>query len=106
MRALDLFSCIGCHAIGFSRAGIETIALCEVSPWRRARLAERFPGVPIHDDVRTMPIIATDIAIGGPPCQATSVAAAVHGKRTGRSLWPHMLAAVAECDCIVVEQPP
>lgn len=36
MKALDLFSCIGCHAIGFDRAGIRTVQFCEVDPWRRA----------------------------------------------------------------------
>jgi site-specific DNA-cytosine methylase len=30
MKSLDLFSCIGCHAIGFARAGIETKAMCEI----------------------------------------------------------------------------
>lgn len=106
MRSLDLFSCIGLHAVGFLRAGIETAAFCEANPWRRDRIAERFPGAIIHDDVRTIPTTAADIAIGGPPCQQTSVAAAVHGRRNGASLWPAMLGAVSGCDCVVVEQPP
>jgi DNA (cytosine-5)-methyltransferase 1 len=111
MRSLDLFSCLGCHAIGFQRAGIGTIALCESNPWRRDRLAEQFPGVPIHDDVRTYDPFATpqaDIVIGGPPCQATSKAAAIHGKRTGESLWHYMAKASVNSGAqwVVVEQPP
>lgn len=56
IRVLDFFSCIGCHAIGLGRVGsFETVAFCESNPWRRARLAERFPGIPIDEDVRNAP---------------------------------------------------
>lgn len=108
MRSLDLFSCIGCHALGFSRAGIETVAFCESKPWRRAALTERFPGIPIHDDARTFAGLPAEIIIGGPPCQRTSVAAAVHGYRDGESLWPHMLRIGLHmgAEWFVVEQPP
>jgi site-specific DNA-cytosine methylase len=108
LRSLDLFSCIGCHAEGMHRAGIRTAALCEFNAWRRTILADRFPGVPIYNDVRTIPSLAADIAFGGPPCQRTSVAAAIHGKRTGESLWPYMLDAAdrAGAEWVVVEQPP
>jgi hypothetical protein len=82
MRVLDLFSCVGCHALGMERAGHQTVALCESNEWRRARLAQNFPGVPIHDDVRTFAPPAADACFGGPPCQHTSVAAAIHGYRT------------------------
>ncbi len=71
--------------------------------------------MPIYDDVRnlwwwahetTRPL--ANIIIGGPPCQQTSKAAAIHGKRTGESLWPHMLKAGIEAaaEWFVVEQPP
>lgn len=109
MKVLDLFSCVGCHAIGLERVGgFETVAFCEKNPWRRARLAERFPGTPIHDDVRTLPRIGADVVFGGPPCQQTSKAAAIHGYRTGESLWPDMLRVGldAGAEWIVVEQPP
>ena len=108
MRSLDLFSCVGCHAIGFERAGIQTAAMCEAVPYRRAILAQHFKGVPIHDDVRTINPPKVDIGFGGPPCQETSVSAAIHGKRTGDSLWPDMLRACndAGAEWIVVEQPP
>lgn len=109
MRVLDLFSCVGCHALGMHRAGHQTVALCESNPWRRQRLAENFPGVPIHDDVRSFDSPpAADVAFGGPPCQATSVAAAIHGYRTGASLWPDMLRCglASGAEWFVVEQPP
>ena len=47
MRSVDVFSCIGCHAIGLGRAGIETTAFCEINPFRRAELAKRFPAIPV-----------------------------------------------------------
>lgn len=108
LRSLDLFSCIGCHAIGFARAGIETVAFCESNPHRRDELARQFPGVPIHDDVRTLAGIGSDIVIGGPPCQRTSVAASIHNYRNGESLWPYMLhiGLCSGAQWFVVEQPP
>ena len=109
MKSLDLFSCIGCHALGFQRAGIETWELCESVPERRAELEKLFPGVFIHEDVTDLwPIPCADIVVGGPPCQRTSVAAAIHGHRTGASLWPYMLQIYlySGADWCVVEQPP
>ena len=109
MKSLDLFSCVGCHAIGFERAGIETVAFCEANESRRQELAHQFPGIPIYDDVRSMrDFPEADIVVGGPPCQRTSVAAAVHGYRSGESLWPYMLhvGLCSGADWFVVEQPP
>ena len=108
LRALDLFSCVGCHALGLQRAGIETVAFCEIVGWRRSVIARNFPGTPIYDDIRTLPAIKADVVIGGPPCQATSVAAAIAGRRTGETLWPWMLRAGldAGAEWYVVEQPP
>jgi site-specific DNA-cytosine methylase len=109
MRVLDVFSCIGFHALGLARAGeFETVAFCEVNPRRRQELERQFPGIPIYDDVRTLPLIPADVIFGGPPCQETSVAAAIHGRRTGHSLWPYMLCAGlnAGVEWFVVEQPP
>jgi DNA (cytosine-5)-methyltransferase 1 len=55
MTHLDLCSGIG----GFSLAArwterIETIGFCEIDPWCQRVLAKNFPGVPIHDDLRTL----------------------------------------------------
>ena len=108
MESLDLFSCLGNHAIGLARAGIETVAFVEKNPWRRARIAESFPEATIDEDVRDFSPTIANIIIGGPPCQRTSVAAAIHGKRDGESLWPHMLRVGLHvgAEWIVVEQPP
>ena len=108
MRSLDLFSCLGMHALGFQRAGIETVAFCESNEFRRQVLAVNFPEAPIHDDIRTLrDFPECDIVIGGPPCQRTSVSAAIHGHRTGESLWPYMLHAYlcSGAAWAVVEQP-
>jgi site-specific DNA-cytosine methylase len=109
IRVLDVFSCIGFHGLGLKRAGdFEIAALCEKNPRRRHELARLHPGTPIYDDITTLPAIAADVIFGGPPCQRTSVAAAIHGKRDGESLWPHMLRAGinAGAEWFVVEQPP
>lgn len=105
---LDVFSCIGMHSIGLQRAGdFEIAALCEGNPRRRQELERIHAGTPVYDDIRSLPAIAADVIFGGPPCQATSVAAAIHGYRTGESLWPYMLAAGidAGAEWFVVEQP-
>lgn len=109
LRVLDVFSCIGFHSLGLQRAGaFEIAALCESNPRRRQELARLHPEVPIHDDIRLMPPVRADIIFGGPPCQRTSVAAAIHGKRDGHSLWPYMLCAGLDAgvEWFVVEQPP
>lgn len=115
MKSLDLFSCIGCHALGFQRAGIETVAFCEIDLHRRLIIGTHFPGHFVYRDVRTIhedckhyDSLKADILIGGPPCQETSVAAAITGNRTGASLWPHMLRVGVDMGAkwIVVEQPP
>lgn len=107
MRSLDLFSCLGFHAVGFDRAGIQTVQMCEANENRRFMLQHRFPEIPVSDDVRTISPLRSDIVIGGPPCQRTSVAAAIHGYRSGESLWPYMLHVGLVCgaEWFVVEQP-
>lgn len=109
IRVLDVFSCIGFHSLGLRRAGgFEIVGLCEVNERRREELKRLHPGTPIYDDIRSLPPIAADVIFGGPPCQSTSVAAAIHGYRTGASLWPYMLSAGlnAGAEWFVVEQPP
>lgn len=52
MNVGSLFSGVGGLDHGLARAGFRHAFLCEQDPWRRGVLAERFPGVPIYDDVR------------------------------------------------------
>lgn len=104
----DLFSCIGGHALGLHAAGpFRTARFVERDEWRRRVLAHHFPGVPVHDDVRAVDGIEADIIIGGPPCQRTVALAAVHGYRSGDSLWPEMrrIARSGSYRWIIVEQP-
>lgn len=109
MRVLDVFSCVGFHSIGLLRAGaFEIVALCENNERRREELKRIHPDVFVHDDIKTIMPPHADVIFGGPPCQETSVASAIHGKRSGHSLWPYMLCAglSAGCEWFVVEQPP
>lgn len=110
MNVCDLFSCIGGHALGFSMVGMRTVQFVEINEQRRSLIAQRFPGTSVHDDVRSFHADrgSAQLLIGGPPCQRTSVAAAITGNRTGETLWPEMRRIAHELapQWIVVEQPP
>lgn len=92
---LDLFSGIGGFSLGLERAGMRTVAFCEIEPFCRAVLAQHWPEVPIYDDVRTLTAdtlrrdgITVDVICGGFPCQDVSTAgmrAGLEGERSG--LW-------------------
>ncbi len=59
LRVLDLFSGIGGFSLGLERTGgFETVAFCEIDPFCQRVLAKHWPGVPIYDDVRTIPLNA------------------------------------------------
>lgn len=87
---LDLFAG-GCGgwSLGLHRAGYQTVAACEIDPWRRAQLARNFPGARLYGDVRdlTAARLLADLGylpgviVGSPPCQDASVAR--RGNRTG-----------------------
>lgn len=87
MRVLDLFSGIGGFSLGLERAGMKTVAFCEIEPFPRALLAKHWPEVPCYDDVRTLTadqlvrdgVGPIDVICGGFPCQDVSAA----GKRLG-----------------------
>lgn len=103
----DIFSCIGGHSIGLHRAGMTTVRFCEKDRWRREQIASAFPNTRMDEDVRTAGPIEADVLVGGPPCQRTAGIAAVHGKRTGETLWPSMFDLVrrGRYRWVVVEQP-
>lgn len=111
MNVLDLFSGIGCMSLGLERAGFRTIQFCEADAYRRAVLRKHWPGVPCAEDVHRLRAGAVprfDAIAGGPPCQRTSLAAAIQGKRTGETLWPEMARLIEEGrpEWAIIEQPP
>lgn len=82
MRHASFFSGVGGLDIGFERAGIKTVSVCEIDPYASAVLAERFPSAPnlgSITEVNAHDIPEADIWSGGFPCQDLSVA----GKRAG-----------------------
>lgn len=101
VNVLDLFSGIGGFSLGLERAGMHTVAFCEIEPYCRAVLRKHWPGVPIFEDVRTLSAadISTsiDVICGGFPCQDISEAGkrfGIDGARSG--LWGQMLRVVQE----------
>ena len=54
MRVLDLFSGIGGFSLGLERAGMTTVAFCEIEPYAQKVLRKHWPDVPIFDDIRTL----------------------------------------------------
>lgn len=84
MRHASFFSGVGGLDLGFERAGIETVSVCEIDPYASSVLAERFPSAPnlgSITEVQANDIPEADIWSGGFPCQDLSVA----GKRAGFS---------------------
>ena len=101
MRVLDLFSGIGGFSLGLERAGMRTVAFCEIDPKAQAVLAKHWPDIPCHDDIKTLVgehVGSVDVVCGGPPCQPISSAS--RGRRKGvdddRWLWPEMGRLVGE----------
>jgi DNA (cytosine-5)-methyltransferase 1 len=91
LKVLDLFSGIGGFSVGLERAGMQTVAFCEVDKKAQQVLRKHWPNVPIFDDVTTLKgeqIGTVDVICGGFPCQDISLAgkgAGLEGARSG--LW-------------------
>jgi DNA (cytosine-5)-methyltransferase 1 len=104
LKVLDLFSGIGGFSLGLERAGMETVAFCEVSPKCRHLLKHHWPEVPQYDDVCTLTAerlaadgIAVDVICGGFPCQDISLngdGAGIEGARSG--LWREFARLICE----------
>jgi DNA (cytosine-5)-methyltransferase 1 len=99
VRVLDLFSGIGGFSLGLERAGMRTVAFCEIDPYCRAVLRKHWPGVPIHEDVRILKgeaVGAIDLICGGFPCQPFSHAGKRMGREDDRHLWPEYRRLIEE----------
>src|SRR5262245_23467906 len=104
MNVLDLFSGIGGFSLGLERAGMRTVAFCEVEEYCRAVLRRHWPSVPIYEDVRTVTAdrlradgVAPSVICGGFPCQDISRAgngAGLAGARSG--LWTEFARLIGE----------
>lgn len=88
MKVLDLFSGIGGFSLGLERAGMETIAFCEINPYCRKILNQHWPDVPVFEDIRelTSDDLPADpeLICGGYPCQPFSVAGKQRGSEDNR----------------------
>ena len=83
-----LFAGIGGFERGLAASGHQTALMCEIDPLARAVLAKRFPGVPLHEDIRTLASLPRecDLVVAGFPCQDLSQAgrtAGIEGARSG-----------------------
>ena len=105
MRVLDLFSGIGGFSLGLERAGMQTVAFCEIEPYPRAVLRKHWPNVPCYDDIRTLTAdrlradgIVPNVICGGFPCQDISTAGLGAGinKDTRSGLWEEYARLIGE----------
>lgn len=103
MKVLDLFSGIGGFSLGLGRAGMQTVAFCEIDPFCRQVLKKHWPHVKQYDDVRTLTgeqvtreVGPISVCVGGYPCQPFSTAGKRGGAEDDRHLWPEMRRLVEE----------
>ena len=109
MKILDLFSGIGGFSLAGKWAGCTTIQFVEIDAFCRKVLAKNFPGVPIHDDIKTFHYDGyVDILTAGFPCQPFSVAGKKQGRKDDRYLWPEVIRLIRECQpsWIILENVP
>jgi DNA (cytosine-5)-methyltransferase 1 len=86
LRVAGLFAGIGGIELGLSQAGLESTLLCEVDPGAARVLSQRFPGVRLVSDVRTLKTVGdVDLVTAGFPCQDLSQAGRTAGIGGGNS---------------------
>lgn len=88
LPTVGLFSGIGGIELGLSRAGHESVGVCEIDESASAVLRHRFSDVPHHADVCALDALpeGTKLVAGGFPCQDLSQAgrtAGIEGAKSG-----------------------
>ncbi|MCF1431348.1 MAG: DNA (cytosine-5-)-methyltransferase [Shewanella sp.] len=100
LKVLDLFSGIGGFSIGLERAGLQTIAFCEIDRFCHKILKQHWPDIPVFSDIRELTAdelpAKPDVVCGGYPCQPFSVAGKQRGKDDDRHIWPEMYRIIKE----------
>jgi len=100
LKVLDLFSGIGGFALGLESTGyFKTVQFVENEKWCQKILTKNFPGVPIHDDIKTYNTyqgVEADVVVGGFPCQPFSVAGKGKAVQDDRHLWPEMFRVIRQ----------
>jgi DNA (cytosine-5)-methyltransferase 1 len=99
LRHLDLFSGIGGFALAAQWVGgIKTTQFVEIDPYCQKVLAKNFPGVPVHDDIRSFTANAGDydLLTAGFPCQPHSTAGTRKASKDDRDLWPELYRIICE----------
>ena len=81
LKVAGLFAGIGGIELGLHKSGHSTSLLCEIDATAQAVLEARFPGIPLHDDIRTLRRVKRDVdlVVAGFPCQDLSQAGKTHG---------------------------
>jgi len=91
---LDLFSGIGGFSYGLELASskFKTVQFVEVNEYCRRIIQLRWPGVPVHDDIKTFTARPGeyDLVTAGWPCQPWSKAGKQLGAEDDRDLWPEV----------------
>lgn len=98
----SLFSGIGGLDLGLERAGWRCAWQCESDEYRRAVLAERFPGVPCYEDIRDVGTPSRldergNVGEGGPGASTAEL-----GAQGGSGIGPHLLCGGFPCQDVSV----
>tara|TARA_R110000803_G_C11989469_1_gene321842 strand:+ start:6207 stop:7142 length:936 start_codon:yes stop_codon:yes gene_type:complete len=119
LKVLDLFSGIGGFSLGLERAGMRTIAFCEIDKHCHKVLNKHWPHTKIFTDVKKLKFnessalfekgsfddgimtMGIDVVCGGFPCQDISTAGKKKGfkhdgKRTRSGLWEEFKRIIKE----------
>jgi DNA (cytosine-5)-methyltransferase 1 len=100
VNVLDLFSGIGGFSLGLERAGMKTVAFCEIEEFPRKVLKYHWPKIKRYKDIKNLHgkdiTKSVDLICGGYPCQPFSCAGKRRGQEDGRHIWPEIARLIRE----------